>query len=141
MKLKILGQEFSVPPAYSPGHQLTPAEAQALEGLRLDRIREQLSKSQRNGAPRLTQPEVEAFARAWNFEFRPETAWRRDEVDREARGLAELRAAGSGLTPGDLEWEQQVARLAADSELREQARARVEARRELLREQMDGLVA
>lgn len=140
MKLQILGREFSVPPAYAPGHQLTQAEAQALEGLRLERIREQLAKRQKLQGEPLRAEEVEAFARSWSFELKPETAWRKDEVDQEARGLAELRVAGSGLSPGDLGWEHQVAQVMMDSALREQAKARVLARKALLREQLEALV-
>ena len=141
MKLQINGTSFDLQPAFREGHQLTRAEAQALEGLRLDRIRDGLAKIERKRGERLTQSEVDRFAAEWGFEPKAETAWRRSEVDQELRGLAELRAASEGLAPGDRGWEDRVEESMQDAGLREQARARVAARRELLQRELDSLVA
>ncbi len=136
MKFQVNGQEFSIPPAYHPGHRLTQAEAQALEGLRLEKLRGALK-----GRRGLSQAEVEAFAERWTFEPKP-AGWREGELEKEARGLAELRVgAETGLMPGDLGWEGAVAQAMLDPQLKQEARERVEARREILRRELDALVA
>lgn len=138
--------QFSVASPYTPGHQITMAEAQALNQLRSENIREncRLAFSRAiEGTPpdELLSEEtvlgvqslIDQYDSEYQFTERAELPERLGAIEREARILATGRA-------GEEATEEEIELLARSIDLLVEARARVEARNKIASTAMEELL-
>jgi len=131
--LTILGHNFTIPAPYSPGqHNLTPGEAEALNATLADRINKNLSPSIKDALSKGASLEsiaerVTSYAAVYRFRAKSEAM-----LELEARQLA-IKALRGDTSRSISELE--IARkLHDDPALWAEARVRLDARGELVRE-------
>ena len=138
--------QFSVASPYQPGHLITQAEAQALNQLRSENIRENCRPAFSRaieGAPTdsllteemisVIQAKIDQYDSEYQFTEKTELKERPGAIEREARILAAARAE-DGST------EEEIELLARSIDLVSEARARVEVRARITGTAMEDLL-
>lgn len=142
MKFPLSHYTFSVSEPYAAGHVLTPAEAEALNGLRCGNIREIARKEWtrfvgRRDAMVLLSPEEQAAFQAkvteidQGYAFRPSGGQRirSNSIDAEISAVAtehvEALQRQVGAIFGSVEFDRQAALFAAQPEVQDEARLRL----------------
>lgn len=158
--LRIRGHHFTIPKRYQPGHSLTPGEAQALNQLMTENVRNNLdqeviraiqAQGQIDEAALLPaaihlelQARIEAYAERYQFELRPESRGRKSalelEIEAEANDRAVQEAQASGRELNDPVIQAMINAWLVDPGVHETARSRLETRRKVALESLEDLL-
>lgn len=156
MQVRIKGYSFSIAEPYSEGHTLTRGEAQALNGVRAENVRNNLKKlvdeAQTLAGDRLLSPgelaQIQSrfteYDAGYSFEERRAQAPRRGDLEIAAREIAtevvdaRARQEGLDLTPEDREVF--IEQVAQDPGVLEQAHQRATAKRQALADSLADLI-
>lgn len=138
--------QFSVAQPYMPGHIITQAEAQALNQLRSENIRENMRPAFSRaieGTPvdallseetvAEIQAKIDQYDSEYQFSEKPEIRERPGAIEREARLLAQARSAEDAT-------DEEIELLARSIDLVAEARARVEVRTKITATAMEDLL-
>lgn len=152
--IRIRQLSFELTDQFEAGHELSPAEAEALNALRAENIRNSIFKRVQAAAPEagqeISQPQLQAlqaFARRLDSEYQFKTRLQRQQEGQlmsEAREIAfqrvsaQLRQAGTSLAVA--EFDAAVAELAATPEVQAQALARVQEGQRLASASLESLL-
>lgn len=154
MQIHIRHYDFTLDAPYEEGHKLTLGEAQALNGLRAENIRNNISKvinaklDGRANEDVLTAEEVaelqalvDDYAGKYFFKFREGKGEQRGQLSAETYAIARervaaiLRASGSDREPTQGE----IAQMQQDEGIQSEARANIEARALIARQALEEL--
>lgn len=139
-RIVISHYSFSFPDRYQPGHRLTPEEALALNQLLGENIRNNVDQWV-GAAPAgiLSVEDLEALQHriadyAEGYQFSGRTAvYRPSGLERELAQVAGEKLTQTGLVPGDDGWEAGLTELEGDQEVQQEARKRLEVKRDVAR--------
>lgn len=146
-EITIAGAVFSVPNPYESGHQITAGEADALNQVLHENIRNNLAKKAKDGT--LTQAEVDAYADHYEFGVRTGGGATRDPVRSRAMDIARdkvkagLAKAGKKVSEFSAKQITEAAAKALEGhpEWSELARQQYEAERDLAETTLDDVVS
>lgn len=157
MKIRIRQYEFDIAEPFVKGSVLSPGEAQALNGLRAENIRNNMSKPVLLAVSMLLpgelldpatlselQDKIARYDSGYQFPLRFESSKKRGAIELEARALAEaevetqLRRAGVEVS--EEEKEKLVVEMELTPAIQGEARKRVQARQQVAKETLESLL-
>lgn len=154
MLIKVRHHQLSIRAPYGAGHSLTAEEAEALNALRAENIRNILGKHEtklRRGEVRvLTDSEVSALrARclevdaSYAFQKRPERSVSAGTLEHELLSLArervEAQVKAAGRSPSHAVRDEMIASFIKDPEVRAEAQRRLEAKQSIVAQSIEEL--
>lgn len=151
-EITVQGVPLSVPAPFQEGHKVTANEAQALNQLLSENVRNNFAntvkkaKEAGDADPQKLQPQLDEYVQGYEFGARGGGGQRLDPVEREARGIASeavrtaLRGKGYSVDGengiGKAKFKELVAQYAQKDEVRKEAQRRVDAAKAITAEDL-----